>query len=113
MTNPNYVQREEMAGVPDQSLEKLPQLVMPSASIKFRDTAKVLFTGLAKCKRYFARGRLIVELAGPEPDAIDETQRELFQVLEPDALRSRVESVFRVYAGMPKGKVKWNLFRIA
>jgi hypothetical protein len=102
MTNPTYVQPEEQE-VNAQAPGQRPQLILPSEEVEFCNTAEALFAGLAEQRRFFARGQLIVELASPNQDGIDQHQRELFQVLEPHALRSRVEPFFSTCRWKSKG----------
>jgi hypothetical protein len=72
---------------------KKPDLILPSGAVTFSATARAMFPTLAKSFRYFVRGRLLVEIAFKKMMR-DRQPHDVFQLLEPDALRSRIEEAF-------------------
>jgi hypothetical protein len=74
---------------------KKPELILPSGAVTYSETARAMFPTLAKTFRYFVRGRVLVELAYQKMMR-DKQPHDIFQLLEPDALRSRIEEEFSV-----------------
>jgi hypothetical protein len=72
-------------------------LILPSGSVEFTECAKQLFPVLAKRHRYFVRGRALVEVQF-QKTMKDNQKHDVFQLLEPDAFRSRIELDFRCWA---------------
>jgi hypothetical protein len=72
---------------------KKPDLILPSGFVTFSDTALAMFPVLAKRNRYFVRGRALVEIAFQKLMK-DKQPHDIFQLFEPDALRSRIEEDF-------------------
>ena len=75
---------------------KNPQLILPSGSVTFTEVAHKVFSVLAARRRYFVRDRLLVEVAYKKPMK-DQQLHDVFQLLEPDAFRSRLEKDFSCY----------------
>jgi hypothetical protein len=82
--------------------EPLPGLILPSGSTTFSDTARKLFPVLARRHRYFVRGKTIVEIAFNKV-LKDKQAHDVFQILDPDALRSRIDHEFNTVAWREKG----------
>jgi hypothetical protein len=82
--------------------EPLPALILPSGSTTFSDTARKLFSVLARRHRYFVRGKTIVEIAFNKV-LKDKQAHDVFQILDPDALRSRIDHEFSTVAWREKG----------
>ena len=80
---------------------KKPELVLPSGVVTFTDVADKAFPILAARRRYFVRDRLIVEIAYKKPMK-DNQLHDVFQLLEPDAFRSRLEQDFTCFAWREK-----------
>jgi Bifunctional DNA primase/polymerase, N-terminal len=70
-----------------------PELILPSGAVTFSHCAEQLFPVLAKQFRCFVRDRLLVEIAYQKV-LKDKQLHDIFQLLEPDALRSRIEKYF-------------------
>jgi Bifunctional DNA primase/polymerase, N-terminal len=68
-----------------------PQLILPSGEVSISESAEELFEGLSKTRRYFVRGRVVMELA------INKDGNEILTPLRATALRSRIEESFRPY----------------
>jgi hypothetical protein len=79
-----------------------PELILPGASTPYTETAKAMFPVLAKRRRYFVRGQLIVEIA-LQKILGDKQAHDIFQVLEADSLRSRIEKYFSLFAWRQQG----------
>jgi bifunctional DNA primase/polymerase-like protein len=75
-------------------LNKTP-LILPCGPVPFSECAAKLFPILAKRHRFFVRDRTIVEIAYNKPMK-DKQFHDVFQLLEPDAFRSRIEQDFRL-----------------
>jgi hypothetical protein len=85
---------------------KKPELILPSGNVTFSDTASAMFPVLAKRLRYFVRGRVLVEIAYQK--LMKEKQlHDIFQLLEPDALRSRIEDDFNCRTWRDNGHGKY------
>jgi hypothetical protein len=69
---------------------------LPSGEVTFTEVAGKVFLVLAARLRYFVRDRLLVEVAYKKPMK-DERLHDVFQLLEPDAFRSRLEKDFTCY----------------
>jgi hypothetical protein len=79
--------------------KKKPDLVLPSGNVRIIDTAANLFQGLAKKRRYFARGRMVFEIARNKEGS------EVLVPLQATAFRSRMEEEFSLLAWRsPKGE---------
>jgi hypothetical protein len=89
------------ADTPNVKSKKL-QLVLPSGAISFEDVAAKLFPVLAERRRYFVKDRLLVEIAYKKPMK-DDQLHDVFQLLEPDAFRSRLEKDFYCFVWREKG----------
>jgi hypothetical protein len=76
---------------------KKPRLVLPSGAVTFTEVANKAFPVLATRRRYFVRDALIVEVAYKHPMQ-DKQLHDVFQLLKPDAFRSRLEHDFDCYA---------------
>jgi Bifunctional DNA primase/polymerase, N-terminal len=75
--------------------KKKPQLILPSGHISITESATDAFIQLAKTRRYFARGRLVVEVV----------RNKVLSPLRAIAFRSRMEKDFRLLAWRsPKGE---------
>ena len=85
----------------DDVKSKKPQLILPSGAVTFTDVADKAFPILAARRRYFVRDRLIVEIAYKKPMK-DNQVHDVFQLLEPDAFRSRLEQDFTCFAWREK-----------
>ena len=70
----------------------LPQLVLPSSGTPFVECAEKAFALLAQTRRFFTRGRLVVELVQ------DKAGNETLVALKPVAFRSRLEEYFSLSA---------------
>jgi hypothetical protein len=70
-----------------------PELILPSGAVTFTDVAEKVFPVLATRRRYFVRDRLLVEIAYKKPMK-DNQVHDVFQLLEADAFRSRIEKDF-------------------
>ena len=83
----------------DKSLSKTRKIdvVLPSGPVSFTDTAKKIFPVLANRRRYFVRDRLLVEIAYKKLMK-DRQLHDVFQLLEPDAFRIRIEDDFTCWA---------------
>lgn len=85
-----------MAGVlsKDEFLRKagLPELVLPSSGASFVECAEKAFELLTQTRRFFTRGRLVVELVE------DKAGNETLVPLKPAAFRSRLEEYFSLFA---------------
>ena len=68
-------------------------LILPCGPVPFSECAAELFPILAKRHRYFVRDRIIVEIAYNKLMK-DKQFHDVFQLLEPDAFRSRIEQDF-------------------
>jgi hypothetical protein len=68
-------------------------VVLPSGPVSFSDTATKIFPVLANRRRYFVRDRLLVEIAYKKLMK-DKQLHDVFQLLEPDAFRIRIEDDF-------------------
>jgi len=90
---------------PNKDQKKRPELILPSGYVTFSDTAGAMFPVLAKRLRYFVRGRALVEIAYRKMMK-DKQLHDIFQLLEADALRSRIEDDFecRAWRDNKKGK---------
>jgi len=78
---------------------KKPQLILPNGDVSIEDSATILFKQLSKRHRYFARGRLVVELARNKEGT------EILSPLRSSAFRSRIEKDFMLLAWRsPKGE---------
>ncbi len=77
------------------SASKAPKIdiVLPSGPVSFSDTAAKIFPVLANRRRYFVRDRLLVEIAYKKLMK-DKQLHDVFQLLEPDAFRIRIEDDF-------------------
>jgi hypothetical protein len=71
-------------------------LTFPSGAGEFEETAENAFPVLAKRHRYFVRDRLLIEIAYQKPMK-DKQCHDVFQLLEPDAFRSRLEKDFKCF----------------
>jgi hypothetical protein len=69
---------------------KKPQLILPSGEVSIIESATILFKQLAKTHRYFARGRLVVEVV------CNKEGNEVLSPLRASAFRSRMEKDFRL-----------------
>jgi hypothetical protein len=78
---------------PNKEEKKRIELILPSGYVRFSDTARIMFPVLANRLRYFVRGRGLVEIAY-QKIMKDKQLHDIFQLLEPDALRSRIENDF-------------------
>jgi hypothetical protein len=76
------------------------ELLLPVGKIEYRDTARTVFPVLPKRHRYFVYGQLICELNSVWLK--DKQFHNALQLLEPDALRSRLEGDFRCMAWREK-----------
>jgi hypothetical protein len=83
----------EPFGSGDPTVGQKLELILPSGAVTFRKCAEHLFPVLAKQFRYFVRDRLLVEIAYQKL-LKDKQLHDVFQLLEPDALRSRIEEYF-------------------
>jgi hypothetical protein len=98
---------QEFSGVPPgepapsisaENSKKL-QLILPSGDVSITESATNLFTQLTKTRRYFARGRLVVEVVR------NKEGNEVLSPLRAIAFRSRIEKDFRLLAWRsPKGE---------
>jgi len=70
-----------------------PQLILPSGYVEYSGTARKMFPVLAKRRRYFVRGHALVEIAYQKL-LKDKQPHDVFQLLEADAFRSRIEKDF-------------------
>ena len=78
---------------------KKPQLILPSGDVSITESATNLFTQLAKTRRYFARGRLVVEVVR------NKEGNEVLSPLRAIAFRSRIEKDFKLLVWRsPKGE---------
>jgi hypothetical protein len=73
-----------------------PELILPSGPVTFTNVAHQVFPVLAKRQRYFVRERLLVEVAYNK-SMKDRQLHDCFQLLEPDAFRSRIEEDFTCF----------------
>lgn len=73
------------------------ELILPSGAVGFIDTAAELFPRMAKEYLYFVRVRAIVEITFGKR-LKDNGIHDVFQLLEPDSLRSRIEYIFETKA---------------
>lgn len=71
---------------------KKPDLILPSGEVSIIESATFLFKQLAKTRRYFARGRLVVEVVR------NKEGNEVLAPLRATAFRSRMEKDFRLLA---------------
>ena len=71
-------------------------VLLPSGPVSFSDTATKIFPVLANRRRYFVRDRLLVEIAYKKLMK-DKQLHDVFQLLEPDAFRIRIEDDFRCW----------------
>jgi hypothetical protein len=71
---------------------KKSQLILPSSYVSITESASNLFTQLAKTRRYFARGRLVVEVV------CNKEGNEILSPLRASAFRSRMEKEFKLLA---------------
>jgi hypothetical protein len=78
------------SGAADRS--KKTALILPSGTVSILDSATNAFTHLAKTRRYFARGRLVVEVT------CNKEGNEVLCPLRATAFRSRIEKDFRLLA---------------
>jgi hypothetical protein len=93
-----YVGETAFIPLKEEKAEK-PQLILPSGGVSILDSATLLFKHVAKTHRFFARGRLVVEVA-PNKDGT-----EVLSPLRATAFRSRIEKEFRLLAWRsPKGE---------
>jgi len=73
-----------------------PELILPSGSVSFTQCAQAAFPVLAKRQRFFSRDRTLVEIAYNK--LLKDAQRhDVFQLLEADAFRSRLEADFHLW----------------
>jgi hypothetical protein len=79
-----------------------PQLVLPSGAVTFTEVAHKVFPVLAARRRYFVRDRLLVEIAY-QKKMKDKQLHDVFQLLEPDAFRSRIERDFNCLVWREQG----------
>ncbi len=85
--------RPEQADQPSKAVEgRKPQLILPSGDVSITNSATHLFTHLAGTHRYFARGRLVVEVVR------NKEGHEVLSPLRPIAFRSRIEKDFKLVA---------------
>lgn len=76
-----------------------PSLILPSGHVSITESATNLFNQLAKKRRYFARGRLVVEIVNNKQGS------EVLSPLRANAFRSRIEEDFRLLSWRsPKGE---------
>jgi hypothetical protein len=75
------------------SHKKKPELILPSGNVTFSETAAKMFPILAQRFRYFVRGHALVEIAY-QKSMKDKQLHDVLQLLEPDAIRSRIEKDF-------------------
>jgi hypothetical protein len=80
----------------------LHELVLPSTGVSFVECAEKAFEILAQTRRFFTRGRLVVELVE------DKEGNETLVPLKPAAFRSRLEEYFLLFAWR-KHKEDWVL----
>jgi hypothetical protein len=78
------------------------RLILPSWTVEFEKSAEDAFPVLAKRHRYFVRDRLLVEIAYQKPMK-DKQRHDVFQLLEPDAFRSRLEKDFNCFVWREQG----------
>jgi hypothetical protein len=89
----------EFAGLGDELKKNQSErinLTLPSGAGEFEETAEKAFPVLAKRHRYFVRDRLIIEIAYQKAMK-DKQLHDVFQLLEPDAFRSRLEKDFKCF----------------
>jgi hypothetical protein len=70
-----------------------PPLILPCGPVPFSQCATALFPVLAKRHRYFVRDRVIVEISYNKLMR-DRQPHDVFQLLDPEAFRSRLEQDF-------------------
>lgn len=76
-----------------------PLLILPSGNVSITESATNLFNQLAKKRRYFARGRLVVEIVNNKEGS------EALSPLRANAFRSRIEEDFQLLAWrLPKSE---------
>lgn len=86
---------------PSPRTDDKPQLILPTGPTEYIETAATLFPVLAAQQRYFVRGGAIVEITFKKI-LTDKRAHDVFQLLEPDSLRSRIEYSFRCCAWREK-----------
>ena len=79
--------------IQDSQQRQRPELILPSGYVEYSQTARKMFPVLAKRLRFFVRGYALVEIAYQKP-LKDKQLHDIFQLLEADALRSRIEKDF-------------------
>jgi hypothetical protein len=88
-------QREQAENAPtsvQRNKNEKPILILPSGQVSISESAEQLFERLAKRGRFFARGRLVMELAPNKEGS------EILTPLRAIALRSRMEADFELLA---------------
>ena len=79
---------------------ELPRLILPSDEVSFERCANACFPRLAKTRKFFVRGRTVVELVRSD-------SRNVLEEVESAAFRSRLEKYFSLvrWRKLPDGKV--------
>jgi hypothetical protein len=77
-------------------------LILPSDFTPYIESASDAFSKLAPDHEYFVRGRAIVEIAFHKI-LKDGQSHDVFQLLDPDSFRSRIEHKFKCYAWREHG----------
>jgi hypothetical protein len=95
-SKPNFILCGPLKKAPPGRQAKKIDLVLPSGFVTFTEAANKVFPALAARRRYFVRDRLLVEVAYKKLMK-DKQLHDVFQLLEPDALRSRLEEDFNCW----------------